>query len=118
MLRSIRPTRATTSLAASVDHTEARNDILGCFGRSHRRAQPEGDGVTERFVRKLKKNVLWVRRFATVVELVEALREFRRRYNQEWLIERHGFRTASQARGDSCARSKGLDFGSRCRRVG
>ena len=24
---------------ASVDHTEARNDILGCFGRSHRRAQ-------------------------------------------------------------------------------
>jgi hypothetical protein len=25
VLRSIRPTRATTSLAASVDHTEARN---------------------------------------------------------------------------------------------
>jgi hypothetical protein len=24
--RSVRPTRATTSLAASVDHTEARND--------------------------------------------------------------------------------------------
>jgi hypothetical protein len=24
---------------ASVDPTEARNDILGCFGRSHRSAQ-------------------------------------------------------------------------------
>ena len=90
--------RASRPFDASVDHTEARNDILGCFGRSHRRAQPEGDGVTERFVRKLKKNVLWVRRFATVVELVEALREFRRRYNEQWLIERHGYRTPAQVR--------------------
>jgi hypothetical protein len=39
MLRSIRPKRATTSLASSVDHTEARNNILGCVGRSDRSAQ-------------------------------------------------------------------------------
>ena len=38
------------------------------------------NGVAERFIRTLKENLLWVRRFATVVELVEALREFRRRY--------------------------------------
>jgi len=31
---------------------------------------------------------------------VEALREFKRRYNEQWLIERHGFRTPSQVRAE------------------
>jgi hypothetical protein len=35
------PTRARRSLAASVDPTDARNEILGCFGRSDRRAQDD-----------------------------------------------------------------------------
>jgi putative transposase len=39
--------------------------------------EPEGNGVAERFVRTLKENLLWVRAFATVAELVEALREFK-----------------------------------------
>ena len=39
--------------------------------------EPEGNGVAERFIRTLKENLLWVRGFATVAELVEALREFR-----------------------------------------
>ena len=55
--------------------------------------EPEGNGVAERFIRTLKENLLWVRHFATVAELVEALREFKRRYNEQWLIERHGYRT-------------------------
>jgi transposase InsO family protein len=62
--------------------------------------EPERNGVAERFIRTLKKNLLWVRLFATVAELSGALREFRRRYNQEWLIERHGFRTPSHVRLD------------------
>jgi hypothetical protein len=77
-----------------------------------------GNGVAERFIRTLKENLLWIRHFATVAELTEALREFRRRYNREWLIERHGFRTPSQARGDSCGRSKALDADRGCRKVG
>jgi putative transposase len=60
--------------------------------------EPEGNGVAERFIRTLKENLLWVRHFVTVAELVEALREFQRMYNEQWLIERHGFRTPSQAR--------------------
>src|SRR6185312_2381537 len=44
--------------------------------------EPEGNGVAERFVRTLKENLLWVRGFTTVAELAEALREFRRRYNE------------------------------------
>jgi transposase InsO family protein len=66
--------------------------------------EPEGNGVAERFIRTLKENLLWVRHFATVAELVEALREFKRTYNEQWLIERHGFRTPIQAR---IARSPG-----------
>jgi putative transposase len=73
--------------------------------------EPEGNGVAERFIRTLKENLLWVRHFATVAELVEALREFRRRYNEQWLIERHGFRTPAQARA-SHTRSPGIPGGS------
>ena len=65
--------------------------------------EPEGNGVAERFIRTLKENLLWVRHFATVDELVEAVREFKRTYNEQWLIERHGFRTPSQARLDFAA---------------
>ena len=77
-----------------------------------------GKGVAERFIRTLKENLLWVRHFATVAELVEALREFKRTYNAQWLIERHGFRTPGQARLDLAAASTGLDLEPACRRVG
>jgi putative transposase len=60
--------------------------------------EPEGNGVAERFVRTLNENLLWIRSFATVAELIEALREFRLRYDEQWLIERHGFRTPAQVR--------------------
>jgi hypothetical protein len=39
----------------------------------------------------------------TVVELLEALRVFRRRYNEQWLIERHSYRTPAQVRLDLAA---------------
>ena len=35
--------------------------------------------------------ILWLRRFANVDELREALQEFMQRYNTEWLIQRHGY---------------------------
>jgi transposase InsO family protein len=62
--------------------------------------EPQGNGVAERFVRTLKENLLWTRPFAIVAELVEALREFKRRYNEQWLFERHCFRTPSQVRAE------------------
>ena len=62
--------------------------------------EPEGNGCAERFIRTLKEQLLWTRTFATVAELVEALREFRRTYNERWLIGRHGHRTPSQVRRD------------------
>ena len=53
--------------------------------------QPEGNGCAERFVRTLKEQLLWLWRFATIEELLAALHAFKDRYNNEWLIERHGF---------------------------
>lgn len=60
--------------------------------------EPEDNGCAERFIRTLKENLLWVRSFATVAELVPALAEFKRTYNERWLIGRHGHRTPSQVR--------------------
>ena len=48
----------------------------------------------------LKKNLLWVRTFDTIEELRAALVEFARRYNETWLVARHGYRTPAQAQAD------------------
>ena len=53
--------------------------------------EPEGNGCAERFIRVLKENLLWIRRFDTVEELRLALFAFRQTYNQSWIIERHGY---------------------------
>lgn len=60
--------------------------------------EPEGNGIAERFIRILKEQVLWLHRFRTVDELQRALRDFRDRYNREWLLGRHGHRSPSQVR--------------------
>src|SRR3954449_1441261 len=62
--------------------------------------EPEGNGCAERFIRTLKENLLWVRRFTTVEELRLALVAFKRTYNQTWIIERHGYKTPAQIRDD------------------
>jgi transposase InsO family protein len=61
---------------------------------------PEGNGCAERFIRTLKETLLWVRFFATVEELRQALLEFQESYNANWLIERHGFRSPGAFRED------------------
>jgi putative transposase len=66
--------------------------------------EPEGNGCAERFIRVLKENLLWVRRFDTVEELRLALIAFQRTYNQTWIIERHGYRTPAQVRADQLGR--------------
>ena len=60
--------------------------------------EPEGNGVAERFIRTLKENLLWVRTFKTIEELRAALLDFARRYNETWLVARHGYKTPSKVR--------------------
>ncbi len=66
---------------------------------------PEGNGVAERFMRTLKEQLLWVRTFQTVEELRLALHDWLRLYNEQWLVERHGFRSPIQVRRDFLATS-------------
>jgi len=42
--------------------------------------------------------VLWIERFDTFEQLRQAVRDFARLYNREWLLERHGYRTPIEAR--------------------
>jgi transposase InsO family protein len=59
---------------------------------------PEGNGCAERFIRTLKEQLLWLRFFATVDELNQALADFRVRYNQRWRLERHRYRSPAEVR--------------------
>jgi putative transposase len=60
--------------------------------------EPEGNGCVERFIRTLKENLLWVRRFDTIEELRLALHAFKSSYNHTWIVERHGYQTPSAVR--------------------
>lgn len=59
---------------------------------------PEGNGCSERFIRTLKENLLWVKTFKTLEDLQDALHEFRKTYNQKWLIQRHKYKSPAQIR--------------------
>ena len=60
--------------------------------------EPEGNGCVERFIRTLKENFLWVRRFETIEELRLALHAFKETYNRTWIVERHGYQTPAAVR--------------------
>jgi transposase InsO family protein len=62
------------------------------------RSEPEGNGCAERFIRTLKENLLWVRRFATIEDLRQALHVFQDTYNRTWIVERHGYQTPAAVR--------------------
>lgn len=59
---------------------------------------PEGNGVAERMGRTLKEQLLWLKTLRNVEELRLALHEWRRTYNENWLVARHGYRTPAQVR--------------------
>ena len=62
--------------------------------------EPEGNGVAERFIRTLKENLLWVRSFETIEELRLALLEFKRTYNEQWMLEKYDYRSPARVRRD------------------
>jgi putative transposase len=60
--------------------------------------EPEGNGCVERFIRTLKENLLWVRRFDTIEELRLALHAFKQTYNLTWIVECHGYQSPAAVR--------------------
>src|SRR4051794_36543277 len=81
-------------------HFQAEVRFLGIASSPAFVREPQGNGCAERFIRTLKENLLWVRRFNTVEELRLALIAFRQTYNQSWIIERHGYKMPAQIRAD------------------
>jgi len=78
-------------------------DFLGLESSPAFVREPEGNGCAERFIRVLKENLLWVRRFDTVEALRRALHAFKDAYNRRWILQRHGYRTPAQVRADQTA---------------
>jgi putative transposase len=65
--------------------------------------EPQGNGCAERFIRTLKENLLWVETFETVEQLRLVLLEFKRNYNEQWIVQRLGYQTPAQARRNACS---------------
>jgi putative transposase len=80
------------------DHFQDELRFLGIRSTPAFVATPEGNGCAERFIRTLKEQLLWIETFTTVEELRLALMAFKQRYNDQWLVERHGHRTPSAVR--------------------
>lgn len=60
-------------------------------------AEPQTNGVTERFNRTIKEQVIYGRHYRTIEEVRSAIADFMDRYNQQWLVEKLGFRSPRQA---------------------
>jgi hypothetical protein len=52
----------------------------------------------ERWIRTLKEECLYLHDFATLAEARQVIGEFIERYNTQWLLERHGYRTPAAIR--------------------
>lgn len=85
------------------DDFQAELRFLGITSSPAFDRAPEGNGVAERFIRTLTEQLLWVRTFQTVEDLRQALHAWLRLYNEQWLVERHGFRSPAQVRRDLVA---------------
>jgi transposase InsO family protein len=97
------PPTSATKFSLS-PHFQAEVRFLGLASSPAFVREPQGNGCAERFIRVLKENLLWIRRFATIEELRLALLAFQQTYNQSWIIERHGYRTPAQVRADQLGR--------------
>lgn len=60
--------------------------------------EPECNGVAERFIRTLKEECLYMHDFTSLEEARQVIGAFIERYNHGWILERHGYKTPTQAR--------------------
>jgi putative transposase len=61
-------------------------------------AEPQTNGVAERFNRTLKEQAIYGRIFHTVEDVREAVKTFVELYNREWLVEKNAFRAPREIR--------------------
>lgn len=85
------------------DEFQAELRFLGITSSPAFVRAPEGNGVAARFMRTLTEQLVGVRTFQIVEDLRQALHDWLRLYNEQWLVERHGFRSPAQVRRDVVA---------------
>jgi putative transposase len=61
-------------------------------------AQPQGNGIAERFIKTLKQQAIYGHVFRNAMEVHEAVAKFVHDYNHHWRIERLRFLTPAEAR--------------------
>ena len=60
--------------------------------------EPECNGVAERFIRTLKEECIHLHDFDTLEEARAVIGTFIKRYNNGWLLQRHGYMTPARVR--------------------
>ena len=69
------------------------------WGRSYAFvAEPQTNGVAERFNRTLKEQIIHGRIYRNIAELRDAVRDFVELYNAQWIVEKNGYLSPAQAR--------------------
>ncbi|PLY06303.1 MAG: IS3 family transposase, partial [Desulfuromonas sp.] len=63
-------------------------------------AEPQTNGVAERFNRTLKEQAIYGPVFRSVEDVREAVGTFVDRYNREWRVEKNAFKSPSEIRHD------------------
>ena len=61
-------------------------------------AEPQTNGVAERFNRTLKEQIIHARIYRNIAELRDAVRDFVELYNAQWIVEKNGYLSPAQAR--------------------
>ena len=54
-------------------------------------AEPQANGVAERFNRTLKEQIIHGRIYRSIAELRDAVRDFVELYNAQWIVEKNGY---------------------------
>ena len=80
------------------DHVQKQVKFWGISPSYAFVAEPETNGVIERFFRTLKEQAIHGRVFQTIDAVRDAVRDFVARYNPEWLIEKNGYLSPLDAR--------------------
>jgi len=73
-------------------------DFLGLGNSPAFVHEPETNGVIERFFRTLKEECLWIHDFRDAEHARDVVGRWIETYNEEWLIERHGYRSPRAVR--------------------
>ena len=61
-------------------------------------AEPQTNGVAERFNRTLKEQIIHGRIYRNIAELRDAVRDVVELYNAQWIVEKNGYLSPAQAR--------------------